>query len=660
MKPRIMFYCQHVLGMGHLIRSIEIVKAFTDWEVLFLNGGERLPDLILPPFIRVVDLPAIVSDAQFDTIQSADSTQTLADIQRTRTHRLLSELHRFQPDVLIIELFPFGRIRFGFELIPTLARIRLEALPVRVVCSLRDILVSKSDQTRHEEWVCSLINRYFDALLVHADPAFQQLDETFARVPDLKVPIHYTGFVAQSLPDTSADLTREIPSKPEGAPLIMASIGGGRVGYELLESVIQATLLLQPSYPCRLVIFTGPYLPQEQWDSLERLISDHPFIALKRYTNQFLAFLKQADLSISMGGYNTCMNLLTTGTRAMVFPFMGRGNEEQTIRARKLAALGMIHLLSPAELNPEALALRIKNAVSPSSPPTRHPLNVRGAANTAEILRTMVQGDLKRKDHSRKQSDRKESVTEWGKTLRQALNDLEGQGKRVSLFLRDDDIDQDEDTLRTLMDITLSLDIPVNLEVIPGRLSPQTVRFLKNLKRINPTLVELNQHGWKHENHEPAGRKSEFGPSRTFEEQFHDISKGKTILENTLEFRFHPVFTPPWNRCTPDTYKVLDELGFKILSKDQGKQIVSGYAFREISTTLDLYRWKGTPQLKSREEIIAHLVAQLCSQRTVGLLLHHKVMDAEAFEFLDDLLTMLKDCPMIEFHTFESLAEAPQ
>ncbi len=39
----------------------------------------------------------------------------------------------------------------------------------------------------------------------------------------------------------------------------------------------------------------------------------------------------------------------------------------------------------------------------------------------------------------------------------------------------------------------------------------------------------------------------------------------------------------------------------------------------------------------------------------IGLLLHHKVMDAEAFYFLDQLLAELAGYPCVQFHTFQSL-----
>src|SRR5262249_23686671 len=148
---------------------------------------------------------------------------------------LLKLFDELRPDALLIELFPFGRKRFALELIPLLERARSRSEETLVACSLRDILVEKSDAAKHEERVVRLVNSYFDLILIHGDPAFQMLDETFHRVGDLRCEIRYTGLVQQEalVPATGG-------VQPDTAPTIVASIGSGRYrhGQALLESVI--------------------------------------------------------------------------------------------------------------------------------------------------------------------------------------------------------------------------------------------------------------------------------------------------------------------------------------------------------------------------------------------------------------------------------------
>ncbi len=656
-KPRVLLYCQHVLGMGHLIRSMAIARALKNCDVTFINGGESLSGVEVPPWVTIVNLPSISSDSEFQELKIHSQSMSLEQVQQTRKKILFEVFHRVQPDVVIIELFPFGRKRFAFELLPLLAHIRLSACSTKVVCSLRDILVTKSDHTRHEDWVVRLMNRYFDLLLVHSDPTFQTLDETFSRSGDLRCDVQYTGFVAQSSDGPGHTPVPETAPTGYGVPLILASVGGGRVGYELLNGAVQASSLLAPRRPHRMLVFTGPYMPDSEYDRLRSLTAHAPHIEVRRFSHSFQILMAQAALSISMAGYNTCMNLLSTGTPALVLPFTGHKNDEQTIRATKLARRGLLSLLTTEDLAPGRLAERIDASLAAPRKNHDHAINTDGGGNTATVIERLAATSsvripaLKRKPMSAET----QSADGWRSDLTQFLSSKQVQGQDIHLFLRDDDVDEDEESLQQLLDIALARGVPMNLEIIPGRLTPGGIAVLKNALRADPSLFSLNQHGWIHANHEPEGRKCEFGPARSLAQQLDDITRGKILLQSLLEDRFFPAFTPPWNRCTAETYRVLNDLGFLVLSKDRGKAPIDDYQFKDISTTLDLYRWKGGARMKTPTEIVGELIAQMNDLPVVGLLLHHKVMDPEAFTFLDRLLCELTRFPVVRLHTFQTL-----
>ena len=86
-----------------------------------------------------------------------------------------------------------------------------------------------------------------------------------------------------------------------------------------------------------------------------------------------------------MAGYNTIMDILSTGVRALVYPFAGDGEQEQTVRASKLAQLGVLDVLNKQQLTPERLARQIQKTLRGS--PVRIPFNDQGAANSSLLLR---------------------------------------------------------------------------------------------------------------------------------------------------------------------------------------------------------------------------------------------------------------------------------
>ncbi|MFN7999861.1 MAG: glycosyltransferase [Acidobacteriota bacterium] len=94
-------------------------------------------------------------------------------------------------------------------------------------------------------------------------------------------------------------------------------------------------------------IVTGPHIPAEQLQRLQQRVLAHPHITVQHYATDFLSWLQRADVSISLAGYNTCMDILSAGVRALVYPFTGQNNDEQTRRARKLSEAGLIRMLEP-------------------------------------------------------------------------------------------------------------------------------------------------------------------------------------------------------------------------------------------------------------------------------------------------------------------------
>jgi len=380
---RVAFYCQHVLGIGHLVRSTEILRALCrEFSVLLIGGGRPVEGFPFPRQVEIVNLPALETDADFGNLQPVSGAGNLEAIQRARKDMLLSVLERFAPHAFIAELFPFGRKRFAFELIPALEKVRGGYEPAKVVCSLRDILVVKRDQAAHEERVCGIVNRYFDEILVHSDPRFQRLEGTFSRVADLRCAVRYTGYVVGQA-CASDQVTSEIPAEP----FVIVTIGSGRYknGHRLLRAVIEVAPLLRH----RLVIFAGPFIPDDEFDQLKEMAAVQRNVQIGRYTPDLHPFLRRAELSISMGGYNTIMNILSARTRAIVFPYTANDDQEQYIRAEKLQALGVIEMLHTDDLQPHRLAAVVNAALQKEPASINWRMN--GAEQSARAIRRLLQ-----------------------------------------------------------------------------------------------------------------------------------------------------------------------------------------------------------------------------------------------------------------------------
>jgi predicted glycosyltransferase len=353
-KPALLFYCQHSVGLGHLTRSYALCAALTRrFRVTLLCGGE-LPAAIVPPRgVELVPLPPLgVGPNGFGSAHPRFTTERAWAVRAEVIHATLRET---RPAVVLVELFPFGRAKFARELVPLLQAAR--EMGAFTACSVRDILVSaRQDQRAHDERAAALAGELLDAVLVHSDPRFARLEETFGE--RLSIPVHYTGFVTPAGDEAAAEDRAD-----DGRPLVVVSAGGGRVGEPLLRAAIEAA----PD-DVRLRVITGPLFPKDA------RLPNRPNADIVAAVPDLAAELRAADASISQCGYNTALDIVRTGVPALVVPYATPEEDEQTRRALRLEQLGLV--ITGALDYARLLAFE----------PRTHALDLDGAQATTELL----------------------------------------------------------------------------------------------------------------------------------------------------------------------------------------------------------------------------------------------------------------------------------
>lgn len=373
--PRAFFYVQHLLGIGHLARASRIANAMAEdgFDVTVVTGGTPVPGFP-GPRVHHVALPAITAgDAGFSGLADSDGNPVDDAFKDNRKDQLLAAFRQSQPDIVIIEAFPFGRRQVRFELLPLLDAIAAMENKPLVVTSLRDILQERSKPGRDEETV-SLIKQYFDRVLVHGDPAFARLEDTFPLAADITDKVIYTGLVAAPA-----------PARPMERFDVIVSAGGGAVGNALIRAALEAAKSIGSSQSWALI--TGPNLPQSDFDAISADAPAH--VSVYRFRPDFASLLAGAKLSVSQAGYNTVCDILRAGCHALLIPFTAGGETEQTVRAERLEKLGLAHVLTEDGLSADSMKRAIETALAATDRPP-HGLDLDGAHRTAEILRGLV------------------------------------------------------------------------------------------------------------------------------------------------------------------------------------------------------------------------------------------------------------------------------
>ncbi|NJL35930.1 MAG: glycosyl transferase [Leptolyngbyaceae cyanobacterium SM1_4_3] len=396
---KVMFYCQHLAGMGHLVRSTEIIRSLLqEFQVYFINGGQDVPGFELPPNVEVITLPALRMEGP--ELKAVDATVSLEQVQESRKNLLLQMFEQIQPDCFITESFPFSKHALRFELIPLLKHIQASGRQTRVVCCLRDIIMTQvmtdSARAKKQERTCNWVSQYYDLVLFHSDPQLQRLEECFSRVEDLDCEIYYTGFVAQSPPTHIAPDTADLAALNQSEPMILGSVGGGRHGYELLNAIAEASPILEKALPHKIYLFTGPFMAEAEVLKLQAAADQQKNLTIRRFTPHLIDYMNKADLSISMAGYNTTMNILRTGVRSLVFPSPSEDQSgEQSLRSQKLEKLGVLQMLQSDDLTGDRLAQKMITYLNqkPVSHRFTHQFDLQGAPKSASRLKELLNED---------------------------------------------------------------------------------------------------------------------------------------------------------------------------------------------------------------------------------------------------------------------------
>jgi predicted glycosyltransferase len=602
----LLFYCQHSLGVGHLVRSYALAAELgRDFDVAMLRGGPEPEDVSPPANVEIVPLPPL---GALSGVDRRDVAPVLAE----RRELILRELAARRPRALVVELFPFGRKKFAPELMPLLEAAReLEPAPA-VVCSLRDILVDRGDaQAAHDERASVIANAYFDAVAVHSDPAFARLEDSFRPRTPLRTPVHHTGFVVRAAP----------PPTGERRGHVLVSAGGGLVGEQLLATALAARPLLPEDVTLRVV--AGPFLPGDAYERLRMVADGTAGAELVRAVADLESELACAAASLSQCGYNTALAVVRAGIPALVVPFEEGGENEQRRRARRLEEIGLVRVLPAERLDAPTLAAELLALAN--FRPRKAELRFDGAAATAALVATLA---------------RRRPIRRTGKTwLRPLLAALAAAVEPVTFFFRDDDAGWTSPQLFALLDRFTAEGVPIDLAVIPTALDGELATELARRRAYAP--IGIHQHGYAHVNHEPVGRSCEFGPARGEDEQRRDIEAGRTRLRELLGPDVDPVFTPPWNRCTTATGACLVDFGFAAVSRDSTAEPLGVPGLAELPVSVDWYGRRKGLRL-TRAELGGRLATAVNAGGPVGMMLHHAELGDDELRDTSELLRVLE------------------
>lgn len=368
---KILIAVTHLLGTGHLSRALTLGRAFAavGHQVRVASGGFAAPQLNTDG-VALLQLPPLRSDGvDFTRLLTASGDVADTAYRAQRQAMLCAALTDMQPDVLITELYPFGRRNLAEEFQALLAAARsLTRRPV-VLASIRDILAPPSKPKKAVQ-ADAMIAEFYDAVLVHSDPAATSLEVSWPVSDMLAEKLRYTGYVA---PPAASPHPQGL-----GRGEILVSAGGGSVGDALFECALKAATQM-PDTQWRLLVGGS-----DAAERIARLQAKGAPVIIEPARPDFRQMLPLAAASVSMCGYNTALDLLQGGTPAVLIPFDAGNEVEQGLRANSLSPLNGIEVVTSGDLTPDTLCSAVRRTIAATRRATDG-LHFDGATRTVEI-----------------------------------------------------------------------------------------------------------------------------------------------------------------------------------------------------------------------------------------------------------------------------------
>lgn len=247
---------------------------------------------------------------------------------------------------------------------------------------------------------------------------------------------------------------------------------------------------------------------------------------------------------------------------------------------------------------------------------------------------------------------------DWRNQLEAAIE--KGLGNHTSvIFFRADDIGAGGRAFEAICKIFRSHGVPLDMAVVPAWLSSARRGQLFEVAPLDEPLWGWHQHGWRHVNWQRIGKKSEFGEQRPFEKQWRDISQGRQKMQDIFGDRFIEVFTPPWNRMSHATLKILQQLDFKgvSLAGPLPRGVKTPAGLKKLRVHIDLHTRKSKDAIADFRDLLEELSNLLGKREPGGIMIHHHRMTSFAFEFLNELLYLLKNHPGVHLQGFTEILE---
>jgi len=381
-NPRILLYSHDTFGLGNIRRTLllaqEVIEQYPRAAVLLITGSQMIHSFRIPNGVDYIKLPCL-DRIDAERYESRFLLECSEAVKRTRRAIIERTVLGFAPDLMIVDKRPAG---VDGELSDTLTALRNGNFPTRLVLGVRDILDEprKTRESLKNNHSFEIIRDYYDEVWIYGSQLIFDTVSEYEFPEDVARITHYCGYLKRPTITTPRN---------DGPPHVLVTTGGGGDGSRMIETYLEGLSNLPRNVALKSTIVFGPQMSVDKRAALVTSFGYLTDVEFREFEPELAQLYAEADLVVSMAGYNTVCELLSFGRNAILVP-RAQPVKEQLIRARLLAAAGLFEIVEPNDLTPEILLTKVLASLKDASGlPVR--VDLQGLPRIRERMRELLE-----------------------------------------------------------------------------------------------------------------------------------------------------------------------------------------------------------------------------------------------------------------------------
>lgn len=379
---RVALYSHDSVGLGHTRRNLAIAQALADilpnltdrrLSGLLITGERTATSYRCPEGFDWLVVPGIrKATGRYEPRTLAVGASRLFDIRSTV---ISGALGTFRPHIVIVDRHPCG---VDGELAAPLQALKESKPEVSLVLGLREVLDDPAvAQAEWDQVGVGGVSELYDRIWVYGDRRVHDPLASGELPAELAGLVDFTGLLASGRTSSGR-------APRSSRPFVLTMVGGGADGGALARAAAAAPV---PAGMQHLVV-TGPQMTAAVRAEVNAAAGPATLVASR--VPDGLSYVAAAEAVVSMGGYNTIAETLSTDTPALVVP-RDRPRTEQLIRARALADVGALDWFNPGRATSEVIgswlqAATTSDAVRERQQAARRCLDLGGLRRVAALV----------------------------------------------------------------------------------------------------------------------------------------------------------------------------------------------------------------------------------------------------------------------------------